>query len=295
LTRRKAKVTALTDVANRIYQEASVDSSLGCLSSRSHPEAIQRDLESRGDSFGRLASTTPGNLDERTSIERRHDMQTRHFSMSCRPELHREVDFYCHRRVAGEAGGHVKDKPASGAEQLTEVDEGLATLVSRHRGEDIESDDAVKLLRRARKCTDSSGKAVVGDVRVKEMNLLIHATSRVDSKALLVKSPQDVGAEEALDSVDRNAEASSDLLLHTCDEATAASTKLENSFARLKVGQLECSLAIRTMNMASVFVAADHACKGVVDLGSRFEVDHHNGEVGGGIDWGLPLSAKKVE
>jgi hypothetical protein len=215
--------------------------------------------------------------------------------MSRRPELHREVDFRRQSRVAGEAGGHVEDESASGGEQLAEADEDLATPVSRRGGEDVESDDTVKSLRRARKCVDGVGKAIVRDVCLEEMNLPILVTSRVDNEALLVERPRNVRADESLDSIDRNAEVSPDLLLRTCDEATATSTELKDSLARLKVGQLECGVAVGTMGVVDVFVAADHFRKGGVDLGGGIKVDHGDGEVGGGVDWGTPLLAKKVE
>jgi hypothetical protein len=77
------------------------------------------------------------------------------------------------------------------------------------------------------------GEGAVGNVGTEQMDLLAWRTGRVDREALVVERLWNVRVEEALDGIDRNAEASADSLLCFGYEVAAASTELEDAFAGL--------------------------------------------------------------
>jgi hypothetical protein len=156
----------------------------------------------------------------------------------------------------------------------------------------VERDDAVERLRRSRQRADGVGEGAVRDVGAEQMDLLAWRTVRVDSKALVVERPWDVRVEEALNGVDRNTEASADSLLRFGHEAAAASTELEDAFARLQVGQLKRRLSIGALAGTGIVVVAHHVRKGGVDLSEGVEVDH-GGSLGGGL-WTVSGQQKRA-
>jgi hypothetical protein len=67
------------------------------------------------------------------------------------------------------------------------------------------------------------------------MDLLAQRTGRIDGKALVVELLRDVGVEEALNRIDRDAKAGTDCLLRLGNQAAAASTEVEDALARLQL------------------------------------------------------------
>jgi hypothetical protein len=108
-------------------------------------------------------------------------------------------------------------------------DEGLATLIGRQGGEDMEREHAVESLRGTRKSTHSCVEAVFGDICAEEMDLLNWTTGRIDGKTLAGEHPRDVHCEEALDRIYGRAETATDSSLCISDEATAACADFEDA------------------------------------------------------------------
>jgi hypothetical protein len=165
-------------------------------------------------------------------------------------------------RQFSEAGRHGDSEAAGRREQPAQVDEGLTALVGRQSVHDVERDDAVERLRPSRQRADGVGEGAIGDVSAEQMDLLAWRAGRVDNEARVVATATQKPAPT---------------LCCFGHKATAASTHLEDAFARLQVGQPKRGLSIRVLAGIGIVAAAHHMRKGGVDLGEGVDVDYGGG------------------
>jgi hypothetical protein len=150
-------------------------------------------------------------------------------------------------------------------------------------GEEMDGNDAVELLRRGRS-RDRGGEVGVVDVGADAVDLCGRVTVGSDRKPLLLEHERNVLPDETSNRIDRDAEPDAHLLLRSSDEATTASTDVEDALAGLQLRERQRQRGVRMMDVAGVVVAADHIAKGAVDLGRSAVVDHGGDGGAGGAD-----------